>query len=164
MVNEETAGKENIASESVRKSCVWCRVVIPLCIGLVLGGIGGGRYLSQGEGIHILLGTFLPPHSENWEKKERDQLTPGMEKDEVIGILNLLRCEILCGASLDRFLESRGRHYGVEKENVNTVVEIWLVPRRRIGITDYLLLAFNKAQRLCDVGIDEFMKGYKATR
>lgn len=138
-----------------------------LLIGFLLGGIVGARYLSQTQTAQAVLGTFLPPHPKNWADAEYRQLPIGMEKRKVVDILHLERCDIICGASLDEFKSYRADrtgHTGISSSVLGNIAEVWRVPRRRAGVTDFLLLGFDHSHRLCYKGIDEFMKGFQATR
>lgn len=138
-----------------------------LLIGFVLGGIAGVRYLSQTQIARVLLGTFLPPHPKNWADAEYRQLAIGVEKAKVVDILHLERCDIICGTSLEEFKSYRADrtdHTGIRSAILGNIAELWQVPRRRAGVTDFLLLGFDHSNRLCYKGIDEFMLGFQATR
>ena len=138
-----------------------------LAIGFLLGGIVGARYLAQTKTAQFVLGTFLPPHQKNWADPEYRQLTIGVEKSKVADILHLDRCDIICGASLEEFKSYRADrtgHTGISSAVLANIAEVWQVPRRRAGVTDFLLLGFDHSHRLCYKGIDEFMIGYQATR
>ena len=86
-----------------------------------------------------------------------------MHKGDVADILELESCGILCGSRLEDHKKAASGSQNTDWRSPDVlphIVEIWMIPRRKTGITDYLLLGFDNSHRVCYKGIEEFMMGH----
>jgi len=155
-------GKNDKAQKSEFVSPVRIRRILLLILCFIIGMIAGARYVCETRTAKVWLGSILPPHPENFTKKEYDTIRMGMEKGAVIDVLNLEMCRILCGSRLEDLKKAASGSRNTDWRSPDVlphIVEIWMIPRRKTGITDYLLLGFDNSHRVCYKGIEEFMMG-----
>jgi hypothetical protein len=146
------------------------RLHVAVLVGVFLFGcIIGACYLSNMEACKLVSG-FLPPYRNNIGGNYRDsgrafqKLTKGMSKGEVVDLLSIGRVDVVAGNQIQAKVQSIMSDYQLKHEDITHIVEMWCIPHRTAGITDFVYLAFDKDQRLNSWGINEFMWGFPADR
>ena len=141
---------------------------VGLICGLIIGSIIGARYLAWDHNVQIALGTFLPPKKVNWEFPTEGKdalqgtLSANPTKSAVIRKLGLEQVVVLPGSLtpetwrwvLDEMPTKQ------ELDELQKVAEVWLVPGRQTGISDFLYLCFDDSQKLYRWGFSHFMLGF----
>jgi hypothetical protein len=137
--------------------------------GLILGCVVGARYLSSVNEWQFVLG-LLPPYSRNVGANYRIpdapyvKLAKGMSKGEVADLLSVGRVDVVAGDQLKDKAQGIMHGHGLRDEDFARFVEVWRIPVRAAGISEYVYLAFDKDQRLDTWGVSEFMMGFPAER
>ncbi|MCX7012738.1 MAG: hypothetical protein NTW86_09300 [Candidatus Sumerlaeota bacterium] len=158
-------GNETAASDEAPVVAEWewkTPFLIGLVCGLALGAVVGARYLNWWPGLQVPL-TLLPPYSRNFTKSPAERLTLGMSKQEVIHALGVEQVVVLPGDILEAKLRNLLHHHTdvvSTKYPFDQVAEIWLIPERTAGLSNFTSLFFDGSQRLCLMGGGEWMFGF----
>lgn len=160
---------ENIEGTPVPQKAGEQRRVGALLGVFLLGCVIGARYLPGVEACKYVFG-LLPPYHRNVAGDYRDptgsyrKLTKGLTKGQVVDLLSIGQTDVVAGNQLGPMVPGIMHGPNLHDVDIASIVEVWRIPARTEGITSYVYLAFDKAQRLDSWGVSEFMYGFPADR
>lgn len=162
-VNASAPAESPSQQQCAHNRWLGCKFASGLILGIVLGIIIGVRFLYWSPFAHSFIG-FVPPYPKNpngYVKTQeiRQEISPGMTKQQVIEHLNLEQVVVLSGGMSDETWRWVSDGHAT-RPAPNQMSEAWLIPWGKTRITSFTAICFNEQQKVSYIGSSEFMFGF----